>query len=111
MSWQKRFITTLLILSSLKSGAQASLNSLEKPTKGLEEIVIKEGEKAPFSGALVPENRYQWYQIQVADLGICKDYRKLLENTCYTQPEPQPMLWPAAVTFAVGFLAGFALAK
>lgn len=98
----KRQTTSLLrlLLASL-----VILYSTQTSGLDLKEAIIYKGDQAPFTGVLVPENNYRWYQGEVEG---CDYLRGQIKPTC-TEQSFSDLFTTMGVSFLVGFGLSFVL--
>lgn len=71
------------------------------------ELILHRGEPAPYSGVLVPERSYRYYQTDSALFPACQERLRASARPC---PEPEGWLSPRQLSFALlGFVSAVLL--
>lgn len=92
--------TTSLMLCPLKSWSE------NQTTTSNDEVILKSGDLAPFYGVLVPDPKYRFYRVTVAECA----YKDQHERACDCDTTSHSSLLPWLVSsFALGAVAGLAL--
>ena len=65
--------------------------------------ILQSGEKAPFTGILLPEPTYRLYQGQIDKLPILEDGL----NKCYSELDEERSSWPYFLLFFAGAALGY----